>query len=143
MGQSGKNCKDNSINKMKAWSKSWKSSKKARKQRKYRFNAPLHIKRKFVSSHLSKELRQKYNRRNVTVNKGDKVKVVRGQFKGHVGKVEEMNIKNSKIFISGIEIQKRDGSKTRYPIHPSNVIITELNLDDKKRNMRLDKKNKA
>lgn len=128
---------------MKAWSKNWKSSKKPRKQRKYRFNAPPHIKRKFVSSHLSKELMQKYERRSITVDKGDKVKIVRGQFKGRIGKIEEVNIKNSKIFISGIEIQKKDGSKTRYPIHPSNVIITELNLDDKKRNMMLDKKKKA
>ena len=28
---------------------------------------------------------------------------------------------------------KRDGSKARYPIEPSNVLLVELNTDDKKR----------
>ena len=125
---------------MKTWSKSWKSSKKVRKQRKYRYTAPLHIKKKFLGSHLSKELRNKYNRRNITVIKGDKVKVLRGQFKGHVGKVEKVNIKESKILVSGIEIQKKDGNKIQPLIHPSNIIIEDLNLDDKKRNMILDRK---
>ena len=44
---------------MKEFSKSWVSSKKPGKQRKYRINAPLNIKRKFLSVHLSKELREK------------------------------------------------------------------------------------
>jgi len=118
---------------MKIWSKSWKSSKKVKKQRKYRYTAPLHIKSKFASSHLSKELRQKHNKRSIVVIKGDKVNVARGQFRKHVGKVEEVDVKNCKIFVSGIEMMKKDGSKTRYPINPSNVIITELNLEDKKR----------
>lgn len=42
---------------------SWKSSKKVRKQRKYRFNSPLHIKHEMLASHLSKELRKKYSKR--------------------------------------------------------------------------------
>jgi large subunit ribosomal protein L24 len=125
---------------MKKWSNNWKSSKKARKQSKYRINAPLHIKRNFASSHLSKELIKKHNKRNIITVKGDKVKVVRGQFKGHVGKVEEVDTDKIKIYVSGIEVQRKDGTKTRYPIHPSNVIITELNLDDKKRNQILERK---
>jgi large subunit ribosomal protein L24 len=129
------------VKKMKTFSSNWKSSRKRRKQRKYRYNAPLHIKRKFVSSHLSKELIQKHNTRNIQIVTGDKVKVLRGQFKGHTGKIEEVDIKKSRIFVSGIEIMKKDGSKTRYPINASNVIITELNLNDKKRNAALNRKN--
>lgn len=125
---------------MKQWSINWKSSTSVRKQRKYRFNAPLHIKRKLTSSHLTKELRLKYSRRSVPIVKGDKVKVVVGQFSGHVGKVDRVDVKRTRIYISGIEISKKDGSKTTYPINPSNVIITELNLEDKKRAMMLEKK---
>jgi len=125
---------------MKTWSKFWISSKQPRKQRKYRYNAPLHVKKKFVGSHLSVELRKKYNKRNVAIIKGDKVKIVRGQFKNHAGKVEKVNIKYSKLIISGIEVSKKDGNKTTYPIDPSNVIITELNLDDKKRSEMLNRK---
>jgi ribosomal protein uL24 len=48
-----------------AFSKKWKSSKQPRKQRKYRHIAPINIVRKFLSSPLSKELKIKYNKRNI------------------------------------------------------------------------------
>ncbi len=115
------------------FSSSWISSTKPNKQRKYRFNAPLHINGNFMSSHLSKELRAKYSTRAVRVRVGDKVRILRGQFKKLEGKVEEINMKTLKVYVAKVEVQKRDGSKTRYPIDPSNVMIVELNLDDKKR----------
>ena len=123
------------------FSKSWKSSKQPRKQRKYRHNAPLHILRKFIRSNLSKVLREKYEKRTFGVIKGDKVKIMRGQFKGKIGKVERINVKEEKIYIQGIEVIKRDGSKAFYPIHPSNLQITELKLEDKKRKQSLERKN--
>lgn len=116
------------------YSSSWKRSKQPRKQVKYRHNAPLHIKQKFVSSHLSTDLRKKYKKRSVNLRKGDSVKVLRGQFKNKSGKIDEVNLKKTLVYITGIEIVKRDGTKARYPIHPSNLIITELILDDKLRN---------
>ena len=81
----------------KKFSKSWVSSKKPRKKRKYRANAPLNIKRKFLSSHLSKELRDKYKIRNIPVRKNDKVKIVRGQFKGKTGKIIKVITKKSNL----------------------------------------------
>ena len=115
------------------FSKMWKRSKQPRKQKKYRYLAPLHIKSKFMASHLSKELRQKYNRRSISVRKGDKVQVMRGQFKKKIGKIAKADIKKSKVYIDGIEIIKKDGTKTLYPVDPSNLMILELNLEDKKR----------
>lgn len=115
------------------FSKSWISSKQPRKQRKYRANAPLHLKRKFMGAHLSKELREKYSKRSIVVRKDDKVKVMRGQFKGHVGKVERVDVKRCRVYVRGMEIAKKDGTKSFRPIHPSNLLITELNLGDKKR----------
>lgn len=117
----------------KQFSKKWKSSKQPRKQRKYSYNAPLHIKRKFFGAHLSKELRQKYGIRSISLRKEDKVKVMRGSFKGKTGKIDRVNSKNIKVYITGIERIKKDGTKVLIPIHPSNLMITELNLDDKKR----------
>jgi len=122
------------------FSNSWRKSKQARKQRKYRFNAPLHIKQKFVGSHLSKVLRDKYKKRNMNLRKGDNVKVMRGQFKNKTGKVEEVKLKKTLVYIGGIEITKKDGTKARYPLHPSNLMITELNLDDKMRQKILERK---
>lgn len=111
----------------------WKSSVQPRKQRKYRAEAPLHVQGTFLSAHLSKELRKKYLRRSLRVKKGDKVKIMRGQFKGKTNKVDRVNLKNGKVYITGIETIKKDGSKTMYPFEPSNLLLTELNATDKKR----------
>lgn len=115
------------------FSNNWKASKKPSKQRKYAANAPKHLKNKMMASHLSKELRQKHGKRSFTVRSGDKVKVMRGQFKGKEGKIENLDYKKSKAYINGIEVLKKDGSKALYPINVSNLIIQELVTDDKKR----------
>ncbi|MGV8141624.1 MAG: 50S ribosomal protein L24 [Candidatus Woesearchaeota archaeon] len=118
---------------MKDFSKKWISSKKPNKQRKYRYNVPLHMRGNLLNVHLSKELRQKYNLRALRVRVGDRVRIMRGQFKKQEGKVEEVNMKKLKIYISKIEHIKRDGTKARYPIEPSNLMLVELNTEDKKR----------
>lgn len=120
------------------FSKAWNASKKPSKQRKYVANAPLHIKGNFLNSHLSKDLREKYATRSIRVKKDDKVKLMRGTHKGKTGKVERVSVKDSKVYITGIESIKLDGSKTQYPIKPSNLMIIELNLNDKKRKAKLE-----
>ncbi|MDP7520749.1 MAG: 50S ribosomal protein L24, partial [Candidatus Pacearchaeota archaeon] len=112
----------------KEFSKHWKSSKQPRKQRKYLANAPLHIKKKFISVNLSRELRKKYPKRNIPVKKGDVVKVMRGKFKKKQGKVIEVKLKLSKIIIEGIQVKKQDGSKVNVRLQPSNLQLIELNL---------------
>lgn len=118
----------------------WKSSTKPSKQRKYRFNAPLHIKQKFTSTNLSKDLKQKFKKRNVALRKGDKVKVMLGQFKKHEGKVDRVDLKKSLVFVTGVEATKKDGTKRMLALHPSNLMITELNMDDKQRQKILERK---
>ena len=114
------------------FSKTWKSSKQPRKQRKYLANAPLHMKNKFISSNLSKDLRKKYGR-NLPIRKGDNVKIMRGEFKGKKGKVTKVLLKLSKIIVEGIQIKKKDGSKVDIKLEPSNLQIIELNMEDKRR----------
>lgn len=115
------------------FSSSWKASKSPRKQRKYRLNAPLHLKQKLLHAHLSKSLREKYSSRSIGVRKGDKVKIMTGKFKKHEGKIENVDLKKIRVYVSGAEATKKDGSKKLLPVHPSNLIITELNMDDKLR----------
>jgi len=126
---------------MKIFSKLWNKSKKPKKQRKYRYNAPLNIKHKFLGAHLSKELIKKYNKRSIPVRKGDKVKIVRGQFKKKEGTITKVFVKKSKVYIENIQTTKIDGTKVFIPLHPSNLIIIELNLSDKKRKKGLERKN--
>ncbi|MEM3373837.1 MAG: 50S ribosomal protein L24 [Candidatus Woesearchaeota archaeon] len=118
---------------MSNFSTSWKSSKKPKKQRKFLLNAPLHVRSKFLRAHLSDELIKKIGKKTLRVRKEDKVKVMKGQFKGIVGKVERVDTKKSKVYITGVEIQKKDGTKVKYPIHVSNIMITELYTSDKQR----------
>jgi len=117
----------------KDFSTKWKASKQPRKQRKYRAKAPLHIKKKFISVSLSKELKKKYAKRNIPIKKGDAVKIMRGKFKGKKGKVLEVRLKIGKIIVEGIQVKKQDGSNVAFKLQPSNLQITELNLDDKNR----------
>lgn len=108
------------------FSTKWKSSKQPRKQRKYKANAPLHLRKKFVSINLSKELRKKANQRNVPAKKGDKVKVIVGKFKGKTGKILSVNLKTSKIIVEEINVKKQDGSKANVKLQPSNLQIIEM-----------------
>ena len=118
--------------------KTWNRSKQPRKQRKYNYNAPFHLKSKLLNAHLSKELRQRYGLRSIRVRVGDKVKVMRGSFSKKEGKVEEVDMKLMKVFVTKVEVPKRDGSKSRVPLEPSNLMITELNLDDKNRKKKIE-----
>jgi len=117
----------------KSWSPKWASSSQPRKQRKYRHNAPLHIRRKFVSAHLSKELRKQFGKRSAPLRKGDEVVVVRGGFKGFSGNVERVDLRETRIYIDGMKRKKVDGSEVSVPVHPSNVIVKKLSLEDKMR----------
>jgi len=120
--------------------KSYNSSVQGRKQRKFRALAPIHLRRKLFGANLSKDLRKRYGKRSISVVKGDAIRVMRGQFTGQKGKISIINAKKLKIYVEGIQRSKRDGTKVNVPIDPSNVQITELNLDDKKRMNMLERK---
>jgi large subunit ribosomal protein L24 len=107
------------------------------KQIKRMHNAPLHIRRKWISSHLDENLLLKYDKRAISVIKGDTVRVMRGNFRGHEDKVAKVNTKKNTLEIEGITTSKADGNKIAKPIHHSNVMITKLNLTDKWRREKL------
>lgn len=116
------------------------SSRKPSKQRKAYFGAPLHIKRKFLTAPLSQELVEKYNVKRLPIRKGDKVRVVRGSFTGIEGKVTRVSLSDTKIFVEGVTRQKMDGTPVFVPIHPSKVVIVELDLSDPKRKELIERK---
>ena len=115
------------------FSKHWKASKQPRKQRKYRANAPLHVRHKMISANLNKDLRKKYGKRSFPLRKADNVKIMRGEFKNKTGKIVSVDLKRLRISIEGIQKSKKDGTKVNVWFNPSNLQIKELNLDDKKR----------
>lgn len=124
----------------KKFSNSWKSSTQTRKQRKYVYNAPNHIRHKFMSVTLAKDLRSTHGVRNVPVRTGDTVEVTTGQFKGMSGKVSKVNLAKVRVYVEGVTQNKRDGTAVMYPIHPSNLKITKLDLGDELRKAKLEKR---
>ena len=114
-------------------------SLKARKQRKEYFNAPIHKARKWISSHLEENLLLKYDQRRITLVKGDTVKVMRGNFKGHEGKITRVNQRRRQVEVEGLVMTKADGKKIPKPIHASNLLIIKLNLTDQWRRKKLEK----
>ena len=117
-----------------------KVGKQPRKQRKFMYNAPHHIKRKMIASHLAEDLMLKYKVRNIPVVRGDTVKIMRGNFRGETGKVRKVDVLKQKLEIEGITITKADGKAVSYPIHASNVLITKLNLTDPWRRRKLEER---
>ena len=94
---------------------------------------PKHLTERRLRSPLSRALREKYGRRNVRVIAGDTIKVIRGEYSGIEGKVEKVNMKRGSLAIEGIQREKVRGGNVKVEINSTNVIVTDLDLDDKYR----------
>jgi large subunit ribosomal protein L24 len=115
------------------WSSKWKSSVQPRKQRKYRHNAPLHVRRRFLAANIAPSLRDRFGKRSMVVRRGDEVMVTRGKLRGTKGLIERVDIKGERVFMEGVKMKKVDGSDVSRPIAPSNLVIIKLSVDDKRR----------
>jgi large subunit ribosomal protein L26e len=113
-----------------------------RKQRKAHFGAPSSIRRKIMSCHLSKDLRNKHKIRSLPVRKDDEVLVVRGTLKGNKGKVIQVYRRRWAIYIEKLTKQKANGAPVQIPIHPSNCVIIKYKAD-KDRNQLVERKARA
>jgi large subunit ribosomal protein L24 len=102
-----------------------------RKQHKMLHKAPLHIRYKHFSAPLAPSVKASYNFNSIPVRTGDTVRIMRGDRKGMEGKVTRIDRERYRLFVEGITREKVDGSTAPVPIHPSKVMITNLNLEDK------------
>lgn len=107
-------------------------SRQPRRQRFELYTLPLHRRRKQLAAPLSKELREKFRRRSLPVRKGDRVRIMRGDFKKLEGEVLEVDTKRRAIVVEGVTIRKIDGSEVPRRLHPSNVMITRLATDERR-----------
>jgi len=123
----------------------------ARKQRKANYDAPSHTRRKLMSSHLSPELRAKYDIRALPVRKGDVVRIMRGDgvktgrdekkvIKGKEGRVTDVFRRDLKIAVEGVNFKKADNKEVVRKLHPSSVMIIRLDLTDPKRREKVEAK---
>ena len=109
-------------------------------QRKRLFQAPLHQRYKHFAAPLSPELKKSRGTNSLPVRKGDTVRVMRGDKKGIEGKINKIDIKKYRISVEGVTREKVEGTAIPVLIHPSKVMIINLNLDDKWRRKILDRK---
>jgi large subunit ribosomal protein L24 len=108
------------------------------KQRKSQRDAPLHERHKQVRATLSADLREEYGQRNVRVNAGDTVEVLRGDDSGEEGEVLEVDLSDAVIHVEDVTLEKTDGEEVPRPLDTSNVRVTGLDLDDELREERLE-----
>jgi large subunit ribosomal protein L24 len=108
-------------------------SKQPRKQRKALYNAPAHARGKHLSASLSKDLRADLGKRTLPVRSGDKVRVLRGDFKGHEGEVLDVDYGSYKVTIEDVTLSKPDGTAVFLPVDPSNLMIIDADTKDDRR----------
>jgi len=113
---------------------------KPTKQRKMLFQAPDHVRHKLFAAPLSPELKTSHKVNTLPVRSGDAVRIMRGDHKGFEGKITRIDREKYRIYVEGLSREKVDGTTVFVPIHPSKVMITRLNLDDKWRKKVLERK---
>jgi large subunit ribosomal protein L24 len=117
-----------------------KPIKDPRKQRKLLHNAPAHLRHKLMAAPLSPQLTASKSVKTLPVRKGDTVRIMRGDNKGFEGKISRVDLKNYRVYLEGLTREKVDGTTIFLPIHPSKVMIKNLNLSDKWRKAIVDRK---
>ena len=117
-----------------------RSVKSPRKQRKLLYNAPAHLRHKLMAASLSPELSASKGAKTLPVRKGDTVRIMRGDHKGFEGKISRVDLKNYKIYVEGLTREKVDGTNIFISVHPSKVLVKNLNLDDKWRKAIVERK---
>lgn len=113
---------------------------KPSKQRKMLYNAPSHVRYRSFGAPLSPELRTSQKTKTLPVRRGDTVRVLRGDNKGFEGKINTIDRANYRIYIEGLTREKVDGTAIPVSVHPSKIMITNLNLDDKWRRRIVERK---
>ena len=104
---------------------------------------PSHKRVKAIAGHLNKKLRTEVGSRSVSLRKGDRVKLLRGTYKGKIGKITDVDHTKLRIFIDGVKRKRSDGTEVQVPINPSNVIVDELDKSDAKRFKKKELKGKS
>jgi large subunit ribosomal protein L24 len=117
-----------------------KPIKDPRKQRKLLHNAAAHLRHKLMAAPLAPRLAASKSVKTLPVRKGDTVRIMRGDNKGFEGKISRVDLKNYRIYLEGLTREKVDGTTIFLPIHPSKVMIKNLNLSDKWRKAIVDRK---
>lgn len=80
--------------------------------------------------------------RSLPVRKGDRVRILSGDFKKLEGEVIEVDTKRRFIQVKGAVVAKADGTEVPTMIRPSNVMLLKL-AEDRERTQVLERRSKS
>ena len=124
--------------------KTHKVSSSRRVQRKYALGAPSSVKRKLMSCHLAKTLRDQYKLRSLPIKRGDEVKILKGKSKGKSGKVVQVYRKRNCIYVDKVQREKQNGQTVFLPIKPYYCVVEKLLINkDRSKTIERNAANKA
>ena len=124
--------------------KTHKVSSSRRVQRKYALGAPSSVKRKLMSCHLAKTLRDQYKLRSLPIKRGDEVKILKGKSKGKSGKVVQVYRKRNCIYVDKVQREKQNGQTVFLPIKPCYCVVEKLLINkDRSKTIERNAANKA
>ncbi|MDO8554210.1 MAG: 50S ribosomal protein L24 [Candidatus Micrarchaeota archaeon] len=106
-------------------------------ERTKRYKSKLHTKKGFLHAHLGKDLRSKMKakKRSLLVHKGDKVKIMRGGFRGKTGKISDVSYIHSKVTIEGITRKNLKAKEIPVPFDASNLLLLELEMTKERKEL--------
>ena len=126
------------------------SSKQPRKQRLARYTAPYHRRHREMAAPIDRGLRERQMDRgfmyprSMSVRKGDRVMIVRGEGKSKSAtRIAKVDRKARKIYVEGFTYFKSDGTELQRPIDASNVVIINPDWSDMKRRKLLTRVNES
>ncbi len=97
------------------------------------YRASYNTRSKQLTCHLSKDLRNKHGKKRNRVMVGDTIKVIRGEYTGVDAKVTKIFADQGTVSIEGVKKEKSKGEKVDIAIHVSNLLITNLNDEGKRK----------
>ena len=115
------------------------STKSPRKQRRRIRKGPVHSHRNLLKCRMDEFLEEEYGIRSLVPKKGDLVRIMRGQFRDTEGKIVGIDYTKIRIYLENATTTKADGKEAQIPVHPSNLMLVKLELDDDRKRI-LDKK---
>lgn len=111
------------------------SSKAPRKQRRRIMNAHIHERKNLLKARLDEFLTEEYGLRSLVIKKGDLVRIMRGQFRDTESKVTLVSYKKGVVYLDNTTITKADGKEAAVPVHPSNLMLVKLEMDDERKTL--------
>jgi large subunit ribosomal protein L24 len=95
----------------------------------------MHERKRFLKCRLDEFLQEEYGLRSLVIKKGDLVRIMRGQFRDTESKVTGVSYRKGVVYLDNTTITKADGKEAAVPIHPSNLMLVKLELDDERKTL--------